>query len=306
MYFWADYLVMISILIPTYNYNVVALVKELHHQILDCNIDFEMLVYDDGSKSPCNTQNAVINSMKNCTFKELDKNIGRSAIRNLLAKEAKFNWLLFLDADVMPINDNFIQVYINLLSKNPEVIYGGIQYQKEKPEKDRILRWLYGRKREALNVSRRNKDKYLRFLTLNFLTTKLIFEKVRFDETIPNLRHEDTLFSYHLKAERIKVEHINNPVHHLGLDTSEIFVKKSLDSVRSLLFLIKNNYISYTHTKITKAYSFVKKIHLNSFLAYLYQKHGDFFTNNLLSKKPSLFVLDLYRLSYLCFIDKSK
>ena len=42
---------MLSVLIPTYNYNAVSLVKELHKQLLDSNIVFEIICIDDGSKS---------------------------------------------------------------------------------------------------------------------------------------------------------------------------------------------------------------------------------------------------------------
>ena len=40
---------MLSILIPTYNYDVEALVTELHAQSTACGVDFEILCYDDGS-----------------------------------------------------------------------------------------------------------------------------------------------------------------------------------------------------------------------------------------------------------------
>ena len=70
---------MLSILIPTYNYNVYPLVSELHKQCLECEIDFEIIVIDDGSKLFFN-ENQEINSFKNCRFEILEKNIGRSGI----------------------------------------------------------------------------------------------------------------------------------------------------------------------------------------------------------------------------------
>ena len=140
-------------------------------------------------------------------------------------------------------------------------------------------------------------------MLLNFLIRKSVFERIRFNETIPNLRHEDTLFAYNLKIAKINVLHVDNPVFHLGLDMSEEFIKKSLESIDSLLFLTKNNLLPLNHTKITKVFTLIKKIHLNTLLAYVYKKHNIFFTKNLLSKKPTLFILDLYRLSYLCFKD---
>ena len=103
---------MLSVLIPTYNYNAFLLVKEIHQQLTLGEIDFEIICLDDGSKSSINTKNEEINKFSFTSFKSLPKNIGRSAIRNLLAKKATYNWLLFLDADVIPVKSNFIKNYI--------------------------------------------------------------------------------------------------------------------------------------------------------------------------------------------------
>ncbi len=40
---------MLSILIPTYNYNIVALVSEIHRQISNTEIPFEIICLDDAS-----------------------------------------------------------------------------------------------------------------------------------------------------------------------------------------------------------------------------------------------------------------
>ncbi|OYX24078.1 MAG: hypothetical protein B7Z06_09320, partial [Flavobacteriales bacterium 32-35-8] len=137
---------MLSILIPTYNYNVVPLVNELHEQCLECGIMFEILVYDDGSKSQINSINNTINNIQNCTFKELPDNIGRSSIRNLLGKNAQYESLIFLDADVIPFNKTFIKDYLNLIN-NP-VSVGGVIPTKKTPNKPHKLRWIYTKRRE--------------------------------------------------------------------------------------------------------------------------------------------------------------
>ncbi|MBP7612167.1 MAG: glycosyltransferase, partial [Paludibacter sp.] len=40
---------MISILIPTYNYNITHLVTDLHQQAMETYVDFEIIVVEDGS-----------------------------------------------------------------------------------------------------------------------------------------------------------------------------------------------------------------------------------------------------------------
>jgi glycosyltransferase involved in cell wall biosynthesis len=108
---------MLSILIPTFNYNAFSLVKEMHHQLTLEALDFEIICIDDASYSPLNIKNEEINTLSFSSFKSLERNVGRSAIRNLLADTAKYKWLLFLDVDVIPVKPSFIKNYSACLRK---------------------------------------------------------------------------------------------------------------------------------------------------------------------------------------------
>lgn len=119
----------LSILIPTYNNVCLELVRDLQAQasILSStnDLEYEILVADDGSTDK-NTieKNREINELNNCRYIERKENIGRAAIRNFLAKEAKYLWLLFLDSDLKLDNSDFIRNY--MLSKG-NVIVGGLK-----------------------------------------------------------------------------------------------------------------------------------------------------------------------------------
>jgi GT2 family glycosyltransferase len=228
---------MLSILIPTYNYEVYELVKVLNKQAQDAKIEFEIIVLDDGSQK-FQIENNKINEFQFCTYEILKVNIGRSAIRNLLAKKAAFENLLFLDSDTIPIDTNFISNYLLQITTSEKIVSGGILYPELKPKESQSLRWKYGNSREALLAKVRNESPYLRLLTLNFMIKKSVFKKVSFNETIPNLRHEDTLFSYNLKQQNICVEHFDNPVYHLGLDDFEVAINKENESLIALKFLV--------------------------------------------------------------------
>lgn len=293
---------MLSILIPTYNYNVVPLVLELQKQCLECKIAFEIIVIDDDSKL-FTTENQEINSLKNCRFEKLEKNIGRSAIRNLLSKKAAFDHLLFLDADTIPIHNNFISNYISQINEDEKVVYGGIEYQKNKPQKAQILRWIYGNAREALSVEKRKENPYLSLLSLNFLIHKNIFKKVVFNENIPNLRHEDTLFSYNLMQKNVPIIHIDNPVCHLGLDDFEVAIRKENESLVALKHLIDTELLAVDYVRISKLIRKIKKVKLIPIFAVFHKIMRLVFLKNLASSNPSLFIFDLYRLSYLCQLE---
>ncbi|MBP1222806.1 glycosyltransferase family 2 protein [Flavobacterium sp. 1355] len=294
---------MLSILIPVYNYNVFTLVETLYYQVLKCNIPFEIVCLDDASDVFL-PENQKINQFKNSTYSVLEKNIGRSAIRNLLAKKAIYENLLFLDADTIPVHDKFISNYISHINASEKVVYGGILYKTSKPSANELLRWIYGKKREALHVSDRKKNPHLSFLTLNFLIKKSLFSTVTFNENIPNLRHEDTLFSYELMQNKIEIIHIKNPVYHLGIEDSKTFLKKSEEAVVGLKNLVDSNLISSDYVKLSHYFQIIKKYNLQSIIAFGFKIIRPLFLKQLLGKKPSLFIFDIYRLGYYCTLKK--
>ena len=296
---------MLSILIPTFNYDITALVAEVHKQSKSCNIPFEILVFDDSSTDlEVRKNNASINALKNTSYTILKSNIGRSAIRNKLAKSAQYSWLLFLDADVMPVNNHFVLNYLNSLSDSKPIIYGGLSYKKERPNQSQLLRWVYGRKREAISIEKRYKRPFISLLSSNFLIQKIVFEKVRFDEKNASFGNEDTLFSYNLKQKRIIVKHIDNPVYHLGLESSKIFLSKSKESLDALNLFLNQKLINANYIRISRIKNRLQKFKLDLLLSTIYPLLKKRFEKNLLSNTPSLFIFDLYRLSYLCNISR--
>ena len=112
---------MLSILIPVFNNKVVKLVKELHDQCVRAKIKFEILVFDDGSREKIKQENKALNGIFGVNYLELSENIGRSRIRNKLAKTAGFPYLLYLDADSKINSRKFIKNYI--LKKNYIILH---------------------------------------------------------------------------------------------------------------------------------------------------------------------------------------
>jgi hypothetical protein len=296
---------MLSVLIPTYNYDITPLVHEIHQQALSCNMVFEILVYDDGSKSPLNKNNQSINELEYCKFKELEHNIGRSAIRNLLGTDAKYEFLLFLDADVLPISSDFLLSYKKMLNLNTQIIYGGICYQKEVPAPKEKLRWIYGKKREALTVEERSKSPYLSFLTLNFIVRKGLFSHLKFNEDIPNLRNEDLIFAIDARAKQVTIKHINNPVLHLGIESSQKYLKKTIDTLHSFNIIISKGFLNPNDASLTRIAFKMESLKLGFVFRFIHRLFNTYFEKNLLSNKPSLFIFDVYRLCYFLHLKKN-
>ncbi len=284
---------MISILIPSYNFDVTNLIETIHKQIELTTNKFEIICAEDGSTQTFS--NEKIKNLKNVTYIHLKKNIGRSKIRNLLANTAKFKWLLFIDCD-SEINNNFINNYINKKIDEKKIYYGETVYQKNKPEKDKILHWKYGKNIE----SKRKKDV---FSSHHFLIQKKVFESIKFNEEIKGYGHEDTIFWIDLKKKNYKFEFIKNPVKHIGLETNQVFIKKTKEGLNNLYFL--NKKYKLNNILIIRIQKKLSNFLLDHLIIITFQLTKKIILNNLLSKKPNIKLFQFYKLGYYCKITKN-
>ena len=227
---------MITICIPVYNFAISSLLGELTKQAILLNKPYEIIVIDDCSNSQTKTINK--NACKDVTYIELAENIGRSKIRNLFLKYAKYDYLLFLDCDSLINSSGFLLKYINVIEQFPDVVCGGRIYSPQRPPRVKRLRWKYGIQKESQSHIERNKYPNRSFMTNNFLINKKIFEKVRFDERITQYGHEDTLFGYFLKKENITINHIDNPVLNGDLETNKEYLDKTKSGVINLVKIL--------------------------------------------------------------------
>ena len=294
---------MVSILIPTYNFLVVDLVTKLHEQCEELSLSFEIIVIDDHSpNASIIDKNSAISNLNYCNFLRNDKNLGRAATRDLLAKEAQYNWLLFLDADVIPSSNNFIKFYIDTLEDKVDLICGGIEYSKEEPAKEQLLRYRYGLKREVRSVASRNQDKYT-VVSANLLIRKSIFLAI--NNQLENFYGDDLVLSQNLKRAQPSIRHINNPVIHLGLENSTIFIQKSLESIEMTVHFEENNLFENDLRPIQRAYLKLKKYGMLGLMSFFIEKFKSQIEKNLHSSKPSLLLFDLYRLNHYIKLKKN-
>lgn len=295
---------MLSILIPTYNYSVVNLVNQVHKQAKDAAIVFEIIVVDDFSTDlSIIAQNEEIIALEFCQFIKNERNIGRTASRNHLAKKAQYDLLLFLDADVLPKYDDFINRFNLIANKDCPIIIGGVSYSESKPEKFQILRWKYGKEREAKSVPERIKEPYF-IISGNLMIKKEIFISINSDNT--NTYGLDILFSSNLKKNNIYVNHIDNPVYHLGLETNQAFIKKSLEAVKTTLNLEEHNLIDKDLRPLQKSYLKLKKLGLVNTFSFFISVFKKIMERNFQSENPNLFWFDLYRLQYFIKLKTKK
>lgn len=293
---------MISILLPIYNYACKALFCELHSQLTYSKVDFEIIALEDGSKRHVEENRASAQAL-NITYVELPHNIGRSAIRNKLAEMARYEWLLFMDCDSRLVQPDYIQSYLTAATKYDEsVICGGRVFgELHEITAEYLLHWYCGTQREP-KANENNIGKA--FLSNNFLIRKTVFEQIRFEERLKGYGHEDTLFGIALQKASYSIRYIDNPVFHEGLDANDDFLKKSRVAVRNLRTL-KEEFLhsdDYKQIRLLHYYDKCSTLYLHYPLAAIYNLFHTAIEKQLKSKKPNLYLFDLYKLGLLCKI----
>ena len=293
---------MISILIPCFDYNAYPLVSILEKQALMLKIDFEIICIDDGSFSSKNDLNQKINLLTNSKFIESKKNIGRINNRLLLAEKSQYEWLIFLDVDNLPYEDNFLKNYIDELNKGTLII-GGCIYKK--PENENFsLRYKFGKLREQINSDIRNKNPYKYVSSGNFMCKKDVLIDVL--ASINSISYgNDYIFGSLIKKKGIDIKHIDNPVLIDNIDENQIFIKKTHHALDNLISSYNNKIIKKHSISILKAYIILDSLLMKNIFVKITDLFKNLLNRNLHSKDPNLFLFDLYRLNYLCKIKNA-
>ncbi|HEY6144124.1 MAG TPA: glycosyltransferase [Flavobacterium sp.] len=290
---------MLSILIPTYNYAVYPLVSELKQQADGLGINYEILVQDDFSEKFIH-ENTKINSLTNCSFSINTQNLGRGKNINLLCTKSRYDYVLIMEADSLPESSSYLKSYIDLLSKFPSVIFGGVKYPTAIPPEEKLLRWKYGINRETKSLDYRLKNNYDFVFTWNLLLKKEILLKYAFPEFIREYGYEDAIFIKNLRLNSVSITHIENPLIHHNDEYSIDFIRKTERAVQTLYDLINSQKIEYKDIKLSTVYSILKKLYLIGLVKTIYTKNKQRILDNLTSENPSLFLLDIYKLGYYC------
>lgn len=294
----------ISLLIPVYNYDIVALVHGMKSAIGKVPEFTEILIGDDGSlpeyKEKYHTlEDDVVRVISS------KKNIGRAAIRNRLALEARGDYLLFIDADTMVIGtaEAYFLKWIPVM-KLSKVLCGGTLYHESPPgDPDKLLRWKYGRKKEQMTAAERNKHPHYGFSTFNVMFEKSVFSKIRFDEELKQYGHEDTLMGYQLIKAGIDILHIDNGLLHEGLESNKDFLNKTKLGIENLSMLYDKVTDKKTFSKtvrILRLYNKLRFFRFTYILAGIFIKYRERMEIRLDSSKISLMLFDFYKICMFC------
>lgn len=292
---------MLSILIPTYNYDCRRLVSDLHQQAEQAGIEYEIIVADDASPEPIyKEKNREINTLLHCRLIELPENVGRARIRNRLADEAQYEWLLFMDCDAEVISPTFITDYLR--HTDAEVVCGGLCHADILPSPTVSLRYAYEKRADKRRAARyRERKPYEQFITFCFMVRASVFHTIRFDDSITEYGHEDTLFGIELEKRGVDIRHIDNPMCQGGIETNEEFLKKTRAALRNLASMESS---MQGHSSLLSAYGLLKKFRLHQLATRCFIKQEQRLTQQLTGPSPRLPLFFVYKLGYFCAIKQ--
>ena len=220
---WPEAAPLLSILVPTYDHDVVPLCREL---LADMSAlpsgRVELLVLIDGNPQLADQSQllelAEQHGLPACLARA-SANLGRSGARNRLARLARGRFLHFLDADSLPDAPGFVGRTIDALQaqklSEAVVLCGGRTGQRvPPPPKDSRLFTLHSRKREWIPADQRNLDPAGCFLSANFVVAKCLFLREPFDDRFNGWGWEDTEWALRI-GKNARIVHFDNSVSHM-------------------------------------------------------------------------------------------
>ena len=291
---------MLSILLPVYNCNCVALVTELQRQCVESGTEFEIIVADDGSSVASYIEhNLRIERLEGVRYITRRQNVGRSAIRNFLISQAQGEWLLFIDGDLTLDNSHFIRRYLQAKSN---VVVGGIRIGGDLNRWKNNLRYRYERQCEAINTVESRQSQPYQHLATNLFVRRSVLGEQPYDENISHYGYEDVLLGKRFQQQQVAIKHIENPVLFCDFEDNASYLAKTEEALRTL-FAFRKELKGYSRL-LDKAEQ-IEHLHLSPLFVTAYKLFNEPIKNCLLGNKPNVFWFNVYKLLYYLHYTKN-
>lgn len=287
----------LSILIPIYKDDVVRQVALLQGQCkaLEAEgLEWEIVVADDGSPHRLFDVNAPIAAMEGCRLLRRDENGGRASNRNFLARNARYPWLLYQDAETLP-GVSLVRRFVECAGRDDVVCGSFIVPEADAHDGNLRCRYELATQRR-LTAARRNSRPYGSFHINNFMIRRDLLLQHPFDEAMTGYGYEDVAFGKRLERARVGVFHIDNPVAYPGFEGNADFIAKVGESVGTL----------YKYRDELRGYSallgLVEKIRRCRllWLSHLFMMAlSRLILRNLSGRNPSVLLFNVYRVGLL-------
>lgn len=217
----------LSVLIPFFKDDASALLRALDRETTTHPV--EILIYDDGTGDAelTNAMSAVVNDCQGAVrLITNSENQGRSAARNALCDNARADWVLFLDADMLPAKSDFLQSYLTLMSTaDADVIFGGFQVEPKAENPDRDIHRALSEVSDCLSLAQRQAAGPQYVASSNLCVRRNVLAQQPFDGGFSGWGWEDSEWAARV-SKHFKLVHADNPAIHLGLETTDTMLRR--------------------------------------------------------------------------------
>jgi glycosyltransferase involved in cell wall biosynthesis len=190
-------------------------------------------------------------------------NLGRSAARNRLIAAARSDWILLLDADMLPDHESFLMDYFAAMSRaeGPSLIAGGFSVEKVPSQERCKLHYSQALVSDGQSAARRSQEPGRFVFTSNILVHRKVLDTVGFDEGFKGWGWEDVDWGLRV-ADQFPIVHIDNTATHLGLEDDQTLIRKFTTSGANFARLVQRHPEACAQMPLLKAARRVKHVPL--------------------------------------------
>lgn len=217
----------LSILIPFYKDDPTPLMTSLN-TLIGARCDFEILLLDDGcpdmelNSAVARTLRAMVTPARLISATD---NMGRAEGRNLLAHQARGDWLLYLDADMQPCDDAFLTAYLERIEDGGfDAAFGGYVVP-DAAKAEHELHAALARSSDHNDAGMRSQIGATAFCSSNLLVRRTVMIDIPFDADFTGWGWEDVDWAVRAGA-AFRLIHLDNAARHDGLQPAEALLSK--------------------------------------------------------------------------------
>ncbi len=193
----------------------------------------EFVLLDDGSGSAALLANVVAAASTMGAPARIivsGPNLGRAMGRNRLIAEARGEYVLFLDADMMPDDPTFLAIWLGVITTQaPQVAFGGLSLTRAERTPETALHYALFGHSDCSRAQVRARRGAQAAASANLLIERAFLLEHPFDDGFTGWGFEDV--DWALNAARFtEVLHVDNPATHVGLDDVSTLLRKSTEA----------------------------------------------------------------------------